>query len=494
MQLRLEHITHTYPDGATAALKDISAVFPLGWSGIIGDNGCGKTTLARIAARMITPDAGTIAPALFSVYCQQDSSDAPSDLCDFASDWSQGAQQLRTLLQIQDEWLWRYDTLSGGQRKRIQIACALAARPDVLIMDEPTNDLDAETKALIEGALASFKGIGILISHDRALLDALASQCLVFEDGRAHMRPGGYTKASGQAAQERAHALKEREEAKREARRLDAEAQRRSEEASRQKKKRSRSGLDKKDSDGRERIGRAIVTGKDGVAGKLSATMDRRRARMSEQLAGMHASKRYEHRFDDHGSVAQSSTIAHPPAATLTVGDFAIHVPELWIGPTDHIAISGRNGTGKSLIVRHILSTVPETVSVASVPQDVDRTERVAALRALHAHDPERKGRILSLVARLNSDPERLLDGSDLSPGELRKLMLAEQLLDDPSFLVFDEPTNHLDIGSILALQELLAGFPGAILLVSHDAALVDAVADIRWQTAHEEGAWHLRC
>lgn len=84
-------------------------------------------------------------------------------------------------------------------------------------------------------------------------------------------------------------------------------------------------------------------------------------------------------------------------------------------------------------------------------------------------------------MARLNSDPDRLLDGDDLSPGELRKLMLAEKLVAEPNFLVLDEPTNHLDIGSIEALQRLLVGFPGAILLVTHDIRLAEAVGQTRW-------------
>lgn len=190
-----------------------------------------------------------------SAYCQQDSTQPPANLADFALDWSHEAIETRTLLALEDDWLWRYDTLSGGQQKRIQIACALFMRPDVLIMDEPTNDLDAETKTLVAHALASFKGIGILISHDRSLLDSLAMQSLLFEDGRWVSRPGGYSKARSQAENERATALEIKENATREAKRLKKEAQRRREEAARQQSKRSKAGLAKGDSDGREKSG-----------------------------------------------------------------------------------------------------------------------------------------------------------------------------------------------------------------------------------------------
>ena len=260
MQLNLTRINYTYPRAVSPTIDGVSATFPSGWTGIIGDNGCGKSTLARIAARIVVPDSGTVSPTLFSSYCQQDSTQESENLFGLASDWGKEAQRARTLLRIEDDWFWRYDTLSGGQQKRIQIACALYARPDVLVMDEPTNDLDGATRDIVREALASFEGIGILISHDRDLLDGLASQSLMCEDARWTMRPGGYSKACDQAASERASAIKEREKAAREAKRLKAEAQRRSEEAARQKGKRSKHGLSKGDSDARERIGRAIVS------------------------------------------------------------------------------------------------------------------------------------------------------------------------------------------------------------------------------------------
>lgn len=487
MQLHLSRISYTYPGAATPAIVDVSATFPAGWTGLIGDNGCGKSTLARIVARLIEPDSGSISPRLFSAYCQQDSTEPPENLPDFALDWGQEAQRVRALLSIDDDWLWRYDTLSGGQQKRMQIACALSMRPDVLIMDEPTNDLDVQTRKVVKKALATFDGIGILISHDRDLLDSLVSQSFVCEDAHWTMCPGGYSKASAQAASERASAIRDREKAAHEAKRLKAEAQRRSEEAARQKGKRSKSGLDKNDSDGREKIGRAIVSGKDGVAGKLSSTMGKRLAKAEGELAEKSVSKRYEHRIGEFGETAKTSCVAHLEAAQLHADEFSLDIPELWISPTDHVVLTGANGTGKSLVVRSIMSNLSGTINVAYVPQNVGPYERERALALLREQTSEQKGSILSIVARLNSDPEKLLDGTDLSPGELRKLMLALQLVQNPHFLVLDEPTNHLDVGSIEALENMLAGFPGAILLVTHDKHLANAVAYIRWETEKAE-------
>lgn len=487
MQLNLSHVTYTYPGAKSPAVADVTATFPSGWTALIGDNGCGKSTLARVAARLIKPDSGSVGPKLLSAYCEQDSSQMPDNIFDLASDWRQEAAHIKSLLRLEDQWFWRFDTLSGGQQKRLQIACALYMRPDVLIMDEPTNDLDFETRDIVRMALGSFDGVGLLVSHDRDLLDRTVSQSLICEEGTWTMRPGGYSKASNQAASERASSLKELEKATREAKRLRAEAQRRSEEAARQKGKRSKRTLNKNDSDGREKIGRAIVSGKDGVAGKLSSAMGKRLDRAEKELAEKTITKRYDHRIGEFGEASRSSLIAHLEEAELQAGEFSLKMPELWIAPTDHIVLTGANGTGKSLVVRSIVDSIQSRIKTAYVPQDVESGKRELALSMLRTLTQEEKGRVLSVVARLNSNPDNLLDGNDLSPGELRKLMLAEQLVQNPNFLVLDEPTNHLDVGSIEALQRMLADFPGAFLLVTHDRQLADAVARTRWETRRDE-------
>ena len=95
-------------------------------------------------------------------------------------------------------------------------------------------------------------------------------------------------------------------------------------------------------------------------------------------------------------------------------------------------------------------------------------------------------------MAQLNSEPERILEGGVVSPGEMRKLMLALGILESPELIVMDEPTNHLDLGSIEALERLLSAYPGALLLVSHDAALLEAATDICWQIRDSEGGFAL--
>lgn len=486
MQLNLDNITYTYPTSGHAAISDVSLTFPVGWTGIIGDNGCGKTTLSMIAARIIAPDSGFVAPDLFSAYCTQDSTVAPECLEDFAMDWSAEAIRFRELLHIDDAWLWEYGRLSGGQQKRIQIACALWSSPDVLVMDEPTNDLDVTTKALVKDALLRFKGIGILISHDRSLLDSLVKQCAVFEDGRVSMRPGNYTEVAAQIASERRAGAKAHDAAKKEAKRLHTEAVRRQEEAARSKSRLSAKGLAKGDSDKRERIGRAKVTGKDAIAGKASSTMATRLERAEAKAAQTTQSKRYDPSLHSFGSVARSKHLIHVQASTISNGALALDVPELWVSPTDRIGIVGANGTGKTTLVRWLLERISDGVRFAYIPQEVNASQRESMQAALREMSAKEMGSVLSVVAKLNSDPERVRDGSSMSPGELRKLLLAQQLQCDPNLLVLDEPTNHLDMGSIVALEEMLKGFPGAVILVSHDEELVSEVCESIWSISRE--------
>ena len=175
MQLNLLNISYTYEGAASPTLDCVSVTFPQGWTGIIGDNGCGKSTLARVATGLIVPDEGSVAPTLFAAYCPQDTSIVPAELSDLATDWGSEALQIRDALGIEDAWLWDYERLSGGQKKRVQIACALWQRPDVLVLDEPTNHLDVGSIEALERALAAFPGAIILVTHDEQLLRAVST-------------------------------------------------------------------------------------------------------------------------------------------------------------------------------------------------------------------------------------------------------------------------------------------------------------------------------
>ncbi|MBQ9059047.1 MAG: ABC-F family ATP-binding cassette domain-containing protein [Atopobiaceae bacterium] len=481
MQLNLSHIEYSYPGAAVPALRGLSATFPSGWTGIVGDNGGGKTTLALVVCGILQPDAGFISPQLVSYYCAQDANKQPVNLEDFALAYDGHTMRLRRSLGIDDEWPWRYDTLSGGQQKRLQLACALWEKPDVLAVDEPTNHVDAATKKAISLALAQFEGVGLLISHDRELLDTLSKQCLFVSEGTATMRPGNYTQACSQASLERTSALHAKEIARKEKARIEREAQRRREEASRSAGKRSLRGIGKHDGDARHRKRVAVVSGKDGKASKLSSRMEGKLETAKKKLDAMRVEKRYDSQLWFDATPSRRKVLMSMDEQLIALGDTPLIVPKLYIGNTDHIALTGDNGCGKTTLVKRIVVGCAKETRLLYIPQEPDDEQKKATLVSFHELPHEQMGQVLSVVAQLNSEPERILQGDAISPGEMRKLMLALGILDKPELIVMDEPTNHLDIGSTEALEHVLAAYPGALLLVSHDAALVSAATQLSW-------------
>ena len=136
MQLSLQSITYTYSSSAEPILHNVSVVFPRGWTGLLGDDGCGKTTLAKIACGHLVPQGGVVTGPSVALLCSQETALAPENLYDFAAAYDREARGLRCELALEDDMPWRYDELSCGEQKKIQIACALWAKPDVLVLDE----------------------------------------------------------------------------------------------------------------------------------------------------------------------------------------------------------------------------------------------------------------------------------------------------------------------------------------------------------------------
>ena len=182
--LTLTDISYCYPGAPEPLFEHLSATFAAGWAAVLGDNGIGKTTLAKLACGMLSPDSGTVSPnpcKMAVAYCPQRTDETPTNLDDFAADWTGETIAIRDALNIGDDWAYRYETLSGGEAKRLQIACALAGDPDVLVLDEPTNHVDGRTRQAITQAMRRFDGIGIVISHDVELIDATCSRCVMLE-------------------------------------------------------------------------------------------------------------------------------------------------------------------------------------------------------------------------------------------------------------------------------------------------------------------------
>ena len=482
MQLQLSHVSYTYPSATEPILQDVTVAFPLGWTGLLGDNGCGKSTLARLATGALVPDAGTVTRGLVCAFCPQDADEAPENLSDFALDYGRDARMLRETFHLEDDMAWRFEALSFGERKKLQIASALWARPDVLVLDEPTNHLDADARSELARALARYRGIGILVSHDRALLDSLVDRCVSFEAGTLVVRPGGYTAAHAQAELERGTTMRERAEAKGELARLAAEKDRRAHEAARAQARRSKKGLDPHDKSAKGKIDLAIYTGKDGQAGRLSSQMGARMEAARARVDAAFVAKRYDGDLWLDAEPSPRKTLIHLEPTVIPCGPATLDIPELFIGHTDHIGIVGPNGAGKSTLLGHIRTRIDPALSVLDIPQEIADDARRELMRRIGSLPSAERGRILSTVAQLNSDPDRILEGGRTSPGELRKLMLALGMLARPVLIIMDEPTNHLDLHSVEALERALAAYPGALLLVSHDHAFLAACTTRTWE------------
>ena len=282
---------------------------------------------------------------------------------------------------------------------------------------------------------------------------------------RAASRPCGYTQAEGQASLERASAVHAREVARREKARIEREAIRRREEASRSAGKRSLKGVGKHDSDARCKKRIAVVSGQDGKAGRLSSRMEARLATAEARLAATHVEKRYDADVWLDAAPSRRRVLLRMEPQTLALGDATLSVPALHIGNTDHIGLVGDNGTGKTTLIKQVVGRLPDGTRTLYIPQEPSEADKRAALATLSDLPDVRRGRALSIVAQL---------------------MLALGILDRPELIVMDEPTNHLDLGSTVALERMLAAYPAALLLVSHDAKLVAAATRITW---HISGA-----
>ncbi len=521
--LDLHDISYIY-DGAQEPLFDgVNMTLPQGWTALLGDNGCGKTTLAKIVCGALTPTHGAVNPSpstLVVAYCEQECAHEPANLDELRDDWSPEAIALRDALGIGDDWPYRFATLSGGERKRLQVACALHGSPDLLVLDEPTNHVDADTRDAIAAAMRAYRGVGVLVSHDVELIDATCMQCLMFtrrhSDG--HNRTvieryaGGYTKARrthelrrAEAADELKAAQRKRQalEGSRDARRamMDAAAAR----------KHGGHLIDRHDHDARnthkwneKQADKASAAAYRALGSRLEAA--RREAASIETdakrydgdiLLDITPSARREPahveadvlRFDDatahDGCLAVSEldvdgvrwharAISDADTDAAAQGGRGIRVPRLSVGPRDHIGVDGANGTGKSTVVRALLGSVDDALPTLYVGQIPDADAHARLLARLHALDAGDKAHVLSMLAQLNDDPDRLLRSEEPSPGQTQKLALCLGLLSGPQLIVLDEPTNHLDLHAKQALVRFLRGYPGALVVVSHERWFLD--------------------
>jgi ATP-binding cassette subfamily F protein 3 len=348
-------------------------------------------------------------------------------------------------------------TFSGGELTRASLARALASQPDLLLLDEPTNHLDIESLEWLEGMLRTLDAAVILVAHDRWFLEAVTTDVLELAGGKSVFFPGPWHQWRLEQAARALNLQKESARQQEQIERLERFVERFRAKASKAKQAQSK----------QKQIDRIKAT-------KAEAPGARRRTLGFEFLKPPRSGRDVV--------VAEGLSLRAGDKELLESTDFAIVRGE-------HVALVGPNGAGKTTLVETILGRRESTaghirighgVEVAYFSQhEADLDERGSVLDAAVAGTGLRRPEAQSLLGKF------LFSGWDeqekrvvlLSGGERRRLALAIVVASGANFLVLDEPTNHLDLESREALEEALEAFPGTVLLVSHDRALLDAVA-----------------
>jgi len=471
--LRASGAAFAFPGDAEPLLRDLDFHLGPGWTGLVGPNGAGKTTLLRLLSGAWAPTAGhveRVPPGATAQVCVQEVGEPGAAVLALASSADRAAFRLMARLRLDPVRLESWPALSPGERRRWQVAGALSLEPEVLLLDEPTNHLDAEARGWLVEALQRFRGVGVIVSHDRECLDALTERTLRLRGGTAELWPGNYSAASGEWALKAASIAQEREQRRR---RRDAVAVDLSD------RRRALAGATSQRS-----AGARMRSPHDSDARSLMADFKVRQAEKNlgrRVAAGASALARAEESF-------ARLRVEKELGAPVTVG--WAHAPSEWIAEgggrflrrDDRIHLDGPNGAGKTTLLRALAAGArvpPERLLL--LPQDLTPEEEAAAVEAIRALPREPRGRVLSCAAALGVDPEKLLRTRRPSPGEARKALLANALDRQVWALMLDEPTNHLDLPSIERLQAALEAYPGALVLVTHDAALARACTKDRW-------------
>jgi ATPase subunit of ABC transporter with duplicated ATPase domains len=480
--LSFKSVSFYYPSSVVPVLENISFDLHSGWTGVSGKNGSGKSTLLLLASGLLAPASGSVKIPKPLIYCDQRTDEIPSLWEDFFYANDNHAGYLMDRLKIEGDWAWRWDSLSHGERKRMQLAIALWQNPEMLLVDEPSNHLDTEAKTLIKNALKEFSGIGLIVSHDRFLLDELCHQCIFVASASLVLRPGGITQGLKEEEREQQEGERIWKKFNDEKSRLQTEALRRKRIADDADKKLSKKHLDPKDSDARGKINLAKLTNKDAVMTKLYQRMETRVSHLDKKISGINIKTEGPRGIRLQGSEAKMDRFFLLEEGGIELGNGkTLSHPPLVMRPGDAIGLTGLNGSGKSTLLRQILSRIPESISYLYIPQEITIEESKKIISRFLAEDEKYRGEVISRFARLGSVPENLLQSALPSPGEIRKLLIAEAVFKEVSLIIMDEPSNHLDLPSTLLLEDALLESHASLLLISHDEVFLHKLINKEW-------------
>ena len=502
MSIQITNLNFSYPSSHTNLFEDFSLSIQDGWTCVAGSNGSGKSTLLKLIAGILNADGGKISAGGDSVYCAQDCSEIPENL--YNAFWSDDNEVRRffSILCVTEEMLERYESLSGGEKKRIQIASALAEKPALLLLDEPTNHLDSKTKTMICGALKAFSGTGIIVSHDRDFADSLCTKTIYLYNEASSFAGGsertlydtypcGLSKAlelresAGQRSRGQWEKLNEKASSeKARSGKLEAQNQK-------AKARLSKKVIDSHDHDAQAKIDLARISGKDRSTGDAKARLQSQIRQTENERDSVKKALKRKEGFSLSESDFKKSILVDEEL--LRAGSYSLKIPHMEIKGGTKIALTGENGSGKSLFVKHVISLLEKAGrqnEVLYLPQEISSEETEEILTEFYGLEESERGQVLSTLYRLGSEPERLAflrsesmteesqGAGVLSPGELRKLMIALAVQKPLSLLILDEPTNHMDITSVKALENALASLDCAMIVVSHDSHFLEKISN----------------
>ena len=534
-------LSFSWPDGTTV-LSDLNAAFSRGRTGLIGVNGSGKSTLLRLITRQLTPAAGSVTVTGTLGYLPQDRVlDATASVAsllgvaakrDAIRAIEHGDVSAGTFDVVGDDWDIedraraeldrlglahvglddRAGQLSGGEAVMTALTALFLRRPDVILLDEPSNNLDIDARRRLYDAVAGWSGVMVIVSHDRELLSQV-DQIADLSGGGLRVYGGKLADYEAQRAAEQAAAEQAVTTAAAELRRqkrdfIEAQARQAS----------------------RDRVGRrAAASGSlphavldahrkhaQETAGKSRELHSERAEAAAERLRVAEAARRddAEIRVDLPGTAVPAGRTVltvtgldgpwHPaararatdPASAVSPGSAvspAGVLRELIVRGPERIALIGPNGAGKTTLLRAIAGqddltgvTVRRAGAVGYLPQRLDiLDDALTVAQNVHAKAPEatpnqvRSGLARFLFRGARADQR----AGELSGGERFRAVLAALLLADPppQLLALDEPTNNLDMASVRQLVAALRCYRGAVIVVSHDGPFMEMIGIGRW-------------